>query len=165
MQDNFTTERLILSPLTLQHDEFILELVNTPGWLRFIGDRNIHNAEDAQGYINKINGNAIFKYWVVSLRAGRVPIGVVTFIKRDYLDFPDLGFAFLPGYIGAGYAFEAASIVKDHLLNEGIAERLLATTIPDNVSSIKLLSKLGFVFQQQMVINEDTLSVYQHLQQ
>jgi len=160
MQNNFTTERLNLSPLTLQHDEFILELVNTPGWLRFIGDRNIHNAEDAQAYINRIDETE-FTYWVVSIKGSGKPIGVITFVKRDYLGHPDLGFAFLPEYIGAGYAFEAASVIKDHLVKHSLAEKLLATTIPDNVLSIKLLTRLGFIFQQQIENEGETLSVYE----
>jgi len=162
MEFNFTTDRLNLSPITLADDQFILELVNSPGWLRFIGDRNIHNTDDAQGYINKILSNFAFPYWVVSLKTDQTPIGVITFIKRDYLDFPDLGFAFLPDYMGAGYAFEAASTIKNYVLSKNITERILATTLPANVASIKLLAKLGFRFQQDMVINDDTLAVYEY---
>jgi RimJ/RimL family protein N-acetyltransferase len=41
------TERLLLRPFNTDDAPFILELVNSPGWLQFIGDRNIHSIEDA----------------------------------------------------------------------------------------------------------------------
>jgi len=45
------TERLILREFTLADANFIIELVNTPGWLRFIGDRNIKIEEQAKEYL------------------------------------------------------------------------------------------------------------------
>ena len=160
MQSNFTTQRLLLSSLTLDNDEFILELVNTPGWLRFIGDRNIRSASDAKAYIDKINQNPNLKYWVVELLNGQIPIGIITFIKRDYLEFHDIGFAFLPKYAQSGYAFEATSVILNYLADERITEHLLATTVPDNTSSIRLLTRLGFVQEQVIEVNEEKLLVY-----
>ena len=51
MQTNYKTERLLLRSLTLADAPFIFELVNTAGWIQFIGDRNVHNHEDAERYI------------------------------------------------------------------------------------------------------------------
>ena len=45
------TDRLTLRPFTNADAGFIVELVNTPGWLEFIGDRNIHTEEDAINYL------------------------------------------------------------------------------------------------------------------
>ncbi len=47
MQDTITSKRLTLSKLTLADSRFIYELVNTPDWIRFIGDRNVKTNEDA----------------------------------------------------------------------------------------------------------------------
>jgi ribosomal-protein-alanine N-acetyltransferase len=160
MQSNFTTARLNLSSLTTEKNEFILELVNTEGWLRFIGDRNIRTIDDATAYIDKINQNAIFKYWVVELKEDKTPIGIITLIKRDYLEFHDIGFAFLPAYSKKGYAFEAASSILNYLVNDGIADHLLATTIPDNVNSIWLLTKLGFQPDREIEVDGEKLAVY-----
>lgn len=164
MESKFITERLSLSSLLSTHDQFILELLNTPGWLRFIGDRNIHNAEDARAYIDRINGNSIFKYWVVTLRSESKPIGIITFIKRDYLDFPDIGFAFLPQYARLGYGFEATSVVLNYLLVGKISPEILATTIPENLASIALLTKLRFIFQREIKVDGHILMVYQNYQ-
>jgi ribosomal-protein-alanine N-acetyltransferase len=160
MQSTFTTPRLLLSPLALTHDEFIATLVNTPGWLRFIGDRNIHSAEDAYGYINKITQNPNYQYWVAELKEERIPIGVITFITRDYLEFPDIGFAFLPAYSKMGYAFEATSVVLNYLSAETSFKQLLGITIPGNVDSISLLIRLGFELKSESEVDGEKLLVY-----
>jgi ribosomal-protein-alanine N-acetyltransferase len=160
MKSKFATQRLLLTSLTVDKDEFILKLVNTQGWLRFIGDRNIHSANDAKDYISKINQNPIFKYWVVELLKEQIPIGIITFIKRDYLEFHDIGFAFLPEYAKSGYAFEATSVILNYLVGERITEQLLATTVPDNTNSIRLLTKLGFVENQEIEVDDKKLLVY-----
>ena len=45
--NNIETERLILKPTSSDDAEFIYELLNSPKWLKFIGDRNIKTIEDA----------------------------------------------------------------------------------------------------------------------
>ena len=47
------TERLALRRLTIDDSEFILELLNDPDWLRFIGDRGVRTLDDARSYISK----------------------------------------------------------------------------------------------------------------
>src|SRR5215218_4924840 len=97
MQTTITTERLVLETLRASDHGFILELVNTEGWLQFIGDRNIHSKDDAIRYIQKIDEAQNFTYWVVRTKeTGAPPMGIVSFLKRDYLEHFDLGFAFLP---------------------------------------------------------------------
>ena len=150
MQANYKTNRLQLRMLTETDAAFIFELVNTAGWIKFIGDRNIKDTGDAVNYIQKIISNPAISYRVVTLRDDETAIGVVTFIKRDYLDHHDIGFAFLPAYNKQGYAFEATKEFLDDLLNSGEQETILATTIPENSSSIQLLKKLGFNFSKEI---------------
>lgn len=45
------TNRLILSKITIDDAAFILELMNTLGWLKYIGDRNIKTVEAAVEHI------------------------------------------------------------------------------------------------------------------
>jgi [ribosomal protein S5]-alanine N-acetyltransferase len=141
------TERLIIKALDLSHEGFIFQLLNSPGWLQYIGDRNIHSLDDARNYLQngplksyKDNG---FGLCLVQLREEGIPIGIAGLLKRDYLDCPDMGFAFLPEYEGKGYAFESANaIVKQSKQNLGM-ERIQAIVLPENQRSIHLLEKLG----------------------
>jgi len=160
MQENYKTERLLLNKLSLHDADLIFELLNSEGWKRFIGDRNINTKEDAVNYIHKINNAPGITYWAVRLQEKQIPIGLVTLIKRDYLDHNDIGFAFLPQYAKQGYAFEAASAVLDELLNSGDHSTILATTLKDNVSSIQLLTKLGLAFEREITVGNEKLSLY-----
>jgi [ribosomal protein S5]-alanine N-acetyltransferase len=84
----------------------------------------------------------------------------VTFIKREYLEFPDLGFAFLPEFGKNGYAFEAASCIIEKLKSKGVHQHILATTFPENSKSIALLKKLGYHYKEEILQDNETLHVY-----
>jgi RimJ/RimL family protein N-acetyltransferase len=160
MQETIETQRLYISPLTTADATFIRELVNSPGWIEFIGNRNINSATEANAYTQKILDNPKLRYWIVRLKSENTPIGVITFIKRDYLDHPDIGFAFLPTFAKKGYAYEAAGVILDHLLPIHTSSHILATTLPKNSNSIRLLEKLGFTYQQEINNNSEILHVY-----
>lgn len=154
------TKRLVLEKLESKDSLFILKLVNTKGWIKFIGDRNINNEDDALKYIKKINENLKMTYWVVSLK-DKTSIGVITLIKREHLEYYDIGFAFLPSYHNKGYAYEATKEVFSYIIKSTNFRFLLATTNPQNKSSIKLIKKLGMAFYKSDVQNnENKLSLF-----
>ena len=45
------TERLTLRKMCLADAAFMLNLLNQPSWLRFIGDRGVTNLQQARNYI------------------------------------------------------------------------------------------------------------------
>lgn len=153
------SDRLLIEPLLLSDKKFILELVNTDGWLKFIGNRNINSEKEAAIYIQKIIDNPNAEYFVVKLK-DKTKIGIITFIKRDYLESHDIGFAFLPEYGNNGYAYEAASAVLMHVTRIYNLSHILATTIPENINSIKLLKKLGLFFEKEIIDENIRLHVY-----
>ncbi|MBK9982264.1 MAG: GNAT family N-acetyltransferase [Saprospiraceae bacterium] len=146
------TERLILRHLKVSDAAFIVELLNSKGWLEYIGDRNVRTIEQAETYLlnGPIKSYAENGYGLslVSLKEGNIPIGACGLLKRDYLDTADLGFAFLPEYIGKGYGYESASAVLSFAKHELNISPVLAFTVPNNVASIGLLEKLGFRFEK-----------------
>ncbi|WP_099365226.1 GNAT family N-acetyltransferase [Sphingobacterium sp. 1.A.4] len=154
------TERLTLSPLSEKDAAFVAELLNTEGWVKNIGDRNIRSEKDAREYIQKVNSNPHITYWIVKLKKEGLPIGLVTIIKRDYLPSKDVGFAFLPQFFHKGYAFEATKAVLLALVNSNGLEIILAISLPDNKSSIKLIEKLGLKFEKTINHENSILGVY-----
>ena len=160
MKNAYFTERLTLPTLQLSDAEFILELVNTKEWKQFIGDRNVHTIEDSENYIAKILSSANVSYWTVRLKDCLTGIGVITFIKRDYLPHHDIGFAFLPQYGKKGYAIEAAKLMLDDFLVNPLHPVILASTLAENDNSIQLLLKLGFKFERELVQADDKLQIY-----
>ena len=153
------TTRLHITSLNKEDNGFILELVNTPGWLKFIGNRNINTAEEASAYIERINNNKNIRYWVVRLVQDETAIGIVTLIKRDHLKYPDIGFAFLPQFGSKGYAYEATKAVLDFILQRTSYKHIAAITVPGNTRSIGLLKKLQFHFERD-IIDKEELQLY-----
>jgi RimJ/RimL family protein N-acetyltransferase len=141
------TERLILREFTTDDADFIVQLVNSPGWLQYIGDRNIKTAEQAKDYLQNgplksyaLNG---FGLSMVELKENGKPIGMCGIIKRDYLECPDIGFAFLPEFTGQGLAFEIASATMEYSRSVLHLPTIQAITVPQNKPSIRLLEKIG----------------------
>lgn len=160
MQNKHSTERLTLALLTVDDHEFIRSLVNTSGWIEFIGDRNVHSTDEAIAYINRIRNTPELFYWVVRVKKEDTPIGIISFLKRSYLEHFDIGFAFLPDYNGVGYAYEAAKEILSTVSKDPAYHTILATTIPRNVSSIKLLTKLGLHFEREIDLAQEKLHLY-----
>ncbi|GAB3499391.1 GNAT family N-acetyltransferase [Spirosoma knui] len=158
MQYHYSTQRLSLDLVNESDHAFVLTMLNSKGWLQFIGDRNVRSTEDSIAYIKRIENTPNFYYWVVRLKDRNTSIGIVSFMKRSYLEHFDIGFALLPEFMGLGYAYEAAervlSAAKMHY------SPILATVVPQNSSSIRLLTRLGFQFAKEIDVETLKLHVY-----
>lgn len=149
------TERLILRELVADDGEFMNALLNSPGFLKYIGDRCVRTNENAAEFIEtryrkgyRENGYGL---WGVELKGGGL-IGICGFVRRDSLPGADIGFAFLPEFEGRGYAFEAASATMNFGRQNLGFTRVLAITTPDNEKSERLLLKLGFVLDRLEIL-------------
>jgi [ribosomal protein S5]-alanine N-acetyltransferase len=150
----------MLEKLRVDDYDFILSLVNTKSWIENIGDRNIHSKNEAIEYINKILWTENFIYWVVRTKDDNTPIGIISLIKRNYLEYFDIGFAFLPQYNNFGYAYEAAEAVLVMISKLPEFKIVLATTLFSNESSIKLLTKLGFRYEKENETENQNMHIY-----
>jgi RimJ/RimL family protein N-acetyltransferase len=155
----FETDRLTLRRLVPEDAPFILALLNQPSFIQFIGDRGVRNLEDARRYIETgplasyaRHGYGLF----LTLRTdGQVPIGLCGLLRRDTLDDPDVGYAFLPEHWSQGYAYEAAVATLDYGRRVLGLGRIVAITAPENYRSIKLLEKLGLTFERMVRLSPD----------
>lgn len=154
------TDRLVLRRLVLGDAAFILELVNEPAWLRFIGDKQVHNLEDARNYIRSgpldRYARQGFGLYRVERKADGTPIGICGLIKRDSLKDVDIGFAFLPQYRSQGYGRESAAAVLAYGKTAFGLQRIVASTSPDNHDSIKLLENIGFAYEQTLRLSGES---------
>jgi RimJ/RimL family protein N-acetyltransferase len=148
------TDRLLLRWLGAGDAAFILQLLNEPSWIKYIGDKGVKTLEDAEKYIRsgpremyEERGHGLY---LVETKERGEPIGICGLIKREALDDVDLGFAFLPEYWGQRYAFESASAAISHGKNALGLTRIVAITSQDNRRSIGLLVKLGFRFERRL---------------
>lgn len=163
MSIKLKTERLDLKKFTKDDAPFIVNLLNQPSFLRFIGDKGVRTLDDARKYltsgpIDSYQRNG-FGLYLVELKESKKPIGMCGLVKRDSLPHVDLGFAFLPEFWGKGYAAEAAAVVLASAREALKLGTVLAITDPDNEPSIKLLEKLGFQFNHLMKLSPDASEV------
>ena len=153
------TDRLVLRRLSAEDAEFILELLNQPSFLRYIGDKGVRTTEDAVRYIQTGPVASYerfgFGLYLVEMKETKVPIGMCGLLKRDTLPDADVGFAFLPDYWSQGYAFEAASSVMTYGREVLGLRRIVAITSLDNDPSIRLLKKIGMKFEGLITPSEE----------
>jgi RimJ/RimL family protein N-acetyltransferase len=160
IQTPLHTRRLKIRPLELSDSEFIFQLVNSRGWLEFIGDRDVRSMDDASAYISKILETPNFYYSVIQKLDSNESVGILSFLYREDFDSPDFGFALLPKYYKKGYAKEASIAYINHLIHEMLLPEVLGICKEDNESSIKLLKSLGFKYSHKHEGNGETLTVY-----
>ncbi|NNK71390.1 MAG: GNAT family N-acetyltransferase [Flavobacteriaceae bacterium] len=145
----FETQRLLLRPTSEEDAAFILELLNTPKWLKYIGDRNVKTIESAREYISckmipQLKRLGYSNYTLIR-KSDKQKVGTCGLYDREGMDGIDIGFAFLPEYEKLGLAFEAANRIKRAALEDFGIGIIRAFTTKDNTASQKLLEKLGLV--------------------
>ncbi|MBL7897524.1 MAG: GNAT family N-acetyltransferase [Crocinitomicaceae bacterium] len=153
------TERLLIRKFTISDAAFMLELMNTPQWIKNIGDRNVKTIQDAENYLQKgalrydeLKG---ISFYAVCLRESEKVIGTCGFVKREFLEDVDFGFAFLPAYFGKGYAFESAVAMLDFGFDTLELHQCAAICLHENDSSVKLLKRLGFSYEKDITLQPD----------
>lgn len=149
--------------MTLDDAAFMLELLNDPAYIQYIGDRKVRTLEGAQIYMKKgplaSYGENGFGLRVVELKKSGEPIGVCGLIKRETLDDVDIGYAFLPKFWAQGYATEAALAVTTFARDVVCLKRIVGITDPDNTGSIHVLEKLGMKFEKMVRLSADDIEL------
>ncbi len=160
------TNRLLLRQFKTTDASFILLLLNNPSWLQYIGDRKVRSIDDALEYLSngpiksyKENG---FGLSLIEIKNGNIPIGMCGLIKRESLEYPDIGFALLPEFTGNGYAFEIASATKIYAKDKLGITNILAITSSNNIRSIALLNKINLEFEKMIKLSnsEEALMLF-----
>jgi len=154
------TKRLRLRTMYVQDADFILEVLNSPGWLEFIGDRGVDTLSKAEDYLN----NRImpeyekfgFGFYIMELLVSRIRIGTCGLTRRESLSHPDIGYNLLPKYENLGYAYEAAQAILDYGFEIHKIRHISAITSPINYRSINLLNKLGMKLIKMITLADDT---------
>lgn len=159
----FDTERLHLRPTTEVDADMILELFNTPKWIQFIGDRNVHSLEDAATYIqNRMMPQLAklgFSNYTVIRKEDGIKLGSCGLYTRDGLTDVDIGFAFLPQHERKGYGFESASCLRDAGFKLFNIPKIVAITEVENIASQGLIEKLGLTFTKMVKLPNEVVDL------
>jgi [ribosomal protein S5]-alanine N-acetyltransferase len=144
------TDRLYLKPIDESDATFQCELLNTPKFIEYIGDRNVRSEEDAAAYIKEKMLPQFerlgYGNYVVVRKEDNAKLGTCGLFDREGLEGIDIGFAFLPQYEGKGYAYEAAFRLQEEAFSIFGLHTMCAIATVNNISSRRLIEKLGLQF-------------------
>ena len=158
------TDRLKLCYMGTADAVFMLHLLNTPSYHKYIGDRNVRSVADAEAYI--LNGTVKsyekfgYSYYVVKTRTDDEPIGICGLVNRESIGEIDIGFAFLPEHEGKGYGHESSSALMQWAKEKFGFKRIAGITLETNLPSIRLLEKLGLTFDKKFMMDDEELLLY-----
>lgn len=175
----FSTDRLTVRPLVDDDAPFIFSLMTSEDCIKNIGDRGLKSHSDAlqlmhDRYMSDYPNLGLFVVELTQNEANtetktekKSPspsntssqsIGTVSFLKRDYLDVIDIGYAFLPEFYGYGFAIEATKGLLQWAKSQQI-KSVCAVVNPDNSPSINLLKKLSFQAKGEVTIPGEDKSI------
>jgi RimJ/RimL family protein N-acetyltransferase len=155
----FETERLFIKPTTVEDASFIFQLLNSPKWLKYIGDRNINSIDSAAEYIKmkmipQLKKLGYSNYTVIK-KSDETKIGVCSLYNREGLEGIDIGFALLPQFEKNGFAFESTRKIIEVAYKVFKIKDIVAITIKENIESQNLLRKIGFKFKKIIKLPND----------
>ncbi|MBS1495315.1 MAG: GNAT family N-acetyltransferase [Bacteroidetes bacterium] len=158
MAEILQTQRLYLREFTNNDAAFIVTLLNSATFLKFIGDKKVRTLSEAENYLTngpiKSYAENGFGLWLYGLKETNKPIGMCGLIKRDTLADIDIGYAMLPAYENKGYALEISEATLNYGKTKLGINRIIAITSKENIRSARLLNKIGLHFEKNIQLGE-----------
>ncbi len=156
---SFSTERMNLIPTSEQDAAFVMELLNSPKFIQYVGDREVRSEKEARDYIRdrmlpQLERLGYSNYTLVR-KADGIKLGCCGLYDREGLEGVDLGFALLPQFEGQGYAFEASEELKRAAKEVFGISVIKGITSKDHYVSQKLLEKLGMSRAGTVILPEE----------
>ena len=85
-----------------------------------------------------------YAIWMIELKDG-THIGELCFKGLNENGSTEIGYGISEEYQGNGYAAEAVTAAADWALQQSGVKSIMAETAPDNIASIRVLEKCGFI--------------------
>ena len=164
MKTVLETERLILREMTELDADNIFELSQNPNVTRYIpGEPPLTMRDEALAVLRE---RVFPQYqrglgrWACIVKSSGDFIGWCGVKHEPEHAEYDLGYRFLERYWGQGYATEAArgalAFARQHLAGE----RVVGKAMPENRASVRVLEKIGLVFEGEAEEDGCQLRVY-----
>ncbi|MDR0227504.1 MAG: GNAT family N-acetyltransferase [Flavobacteriaceae bacterium] len=152
------TERLILKRLTIADVDVMFAIRSNPDIMKYIPRPLAQNKADILEHIElvdkKINSNECIN-WAITLKDSNEVIGTIGFPHFQVQHFRgEVGYTSLPQYNGKGYVTEALQAVIAYGFSTLKLHSVEALVDPENIGSMKVLEKCGFVKEAHFKENE-----------
>jgi RimJ/RimL family protein N-acetyltransferase len=138
----FKTERCLVRGFEEQDLGAFAAYRNDLSWMRYQGFKGLTEAEYRAALLGRHSTEDGVQLAIVLTASGQL-IGDLYLKREAGNDW--IGYSVSPRYAGQGYAREAVRGLIARLGEQG-AERISASTLPENTASRSLLKKLGFAF-------------------
>ncbi|UTW61664.1 GNAT family N-acetyltransferase [bacterium SCSIO 12741] len=165
MDHYLETERLILRPFDQEDIEPSYQMNLDAEVSRYTGDGGVVSREEVA---HRIQENVLGDYrkhgfgrFAVELKGGPRFIG---FAGLKYLpDWKevDLGYRFMQDYWGQGLATEAGRACLKFGFETLHLSKIIAMALPENEGSVRVLQKLNFQFEKEILEEGDLVHVFQ----
>lgn len=158
------TERLLIRPFKMEDIEpsYIMNLDAEVS--RHTGDGGIVSKEEIE---RRIVENVFGDYekhgfgrLAVELKGENKFIGFTGLKYLEDMDEVDLGYRFMKEYWGKGIATESAEACVNLGFNTLGLKRLIAMVLPENIGSIRVLEKLNFEYEKDIIEDNQLAKIY-----
>ena len=161
---NLNSNRLLIGHFQRSDLEQWFSIESDPEVRKYILDGSILNREQSLAYIDQnIDSYAKFSFGRYTLREKKSfrLIGMCGFLKTEMgIDF---GYRLSKDMWGCGLGFEAANAVLNYGVDSIGLKHCVAGVMPGNLASIKILDRLGFVYQKDVIFDGLTYHNYTFL--
>lgn len=144
-----STERLVLRQMSNYDANEIFFLRSDATTMRYLDRPPAKSVQEAMQFIEMINtavANNENINWAISLKNTHKLIGNICYwrIQKEHYR-AEIGYTLHPSWQGKGIMLEALKTVVDYGLNTMKLHSVEANVNPENIASIKLLERAGFV--------------------
>lgn len=131
---------------------------------RYTGDGGVVSRKEIERRITENVFGDYEKYgfgrFAVELKENAQFIGFSGLKYLDDMNEVDLGYRLMREHWGKGIATESCKACLDYGFNQLNLKKIIAMVLPDNAASIRVLEKLNFQFDKDIIEDGDLVRVY-----
>jgi len=146
------TPRLVLREMNLRDLDFIAEVLAHPEVMHFWP--KTYTRDEAEAWIQRQSERYTrdgYGYWLALDKASGQRIGQAGLLRQEVDIVPETGIGYIihRPFWRQGYATEAAAHCRDYAFDKLGKERVVVLVRPENVVSVKVAGKIGFIRERE----------------
>jgi len=156
------TDRLLLREFILDDAEKFYQLNLNPNVIKYTGNAAFKSIEEAKLFLENYNDYKTNGYgrWAVINKESNEFIGWCGLKYGELENQTDIGFRFFEEEWNKGYATESAAACLKYGFEVLKLNRIIGRAMKENTASIKVLEKIGLVYETDCVFENKEAVIY-----
>ena len=158
------TNRLLIREFTMKDVEDSYQMNLDPEVTKYTNDGGVQSRDEIHHRIKNHVLRDYKKYgygrWAVEFKPDNKFIGFCGLKFISELNEVEVGYRFMRDYWGLGIATESAAPVVSFGFEQLDLERIIGLVMPGNIASIRVLEKLGFSYEKNIVEDGESIQCY-----